>query len=171
MPASFSDEFPGASPSAAELAVNLVRASEAFVAELDRRRRVIADLSASAFQTLAILDGAGEPLASHVISDRLIVTTASMTSLLNTLESRGLIERRPHPEDRRKILVAITAAGGRIVDQVLPVVHSTATEMFAGISESDREYAVNLLAGIRGSAATMAARDPVTPPKRRKPKK
>src|SRR5947208_10013388 len=89
----FEDEFPGASRSAAEVSANLVRTSDAFLAELHRRRREIADLSPSAFQALAVLEGAGEPLSGHVIAERLLVSSASMTSLLDTLERRGLIER------------------------------------------------------------------------------
>ncbi|MGN6472287.1 MAG: MarR family winged helix-turn-helix transcriptional regulator [Mycobacteriales bacterium] len=168
VPPHFEAEFPGASRSAAELAANLVRTSDAFVAELDRRRRGIADLSASAFQTLAVLEGAAGPLASHEISEHLLVTTASMTSLLNTLERRGLVDRRPHPDDRRKILVAITSEGRRVVDQVLPVVHATATEMFDGIAEGDRERLILLLTAARSQAVAMAGETPKPPPKRRK---
>ena len=34
-----------------------------------------------------------------------------MTSLVDALESTGYVERRPHPSDRRAVLVALTAAG------------------------------------------------------------
>ena len=98
VPADFEREFPGASRSAAELAANLVRASDAFLAEVDRRRRKITDLSASAFQALAILDGAGEALAPHVIAERLLVSSASMTSLLDTLEAARIDRTPPSPD-------------------------------------------------------------------------
>jgi DNA-binding MarR family transcriptional regulator len=39
------------------------------------------------------------------MAERLIVTTASVTSLLDTLERRGLLERRPDPTDRRRPLI------------------------------------------------------------------
>src|SRR5436305_15265934 len=78
----FTEEFPGADPSAAEATANLVRASSLLLAEIGRRRRVVADLSASAFEALAVLEGAGVPLPSSVIADRLLVSTASMTPLL-----------------------------------------------------------------------------------------
>ena len=108
VPADFEREFPGASRSAAEVAANLVRTADALLAEFERRRREIADLSASVFQALAILEGADEPLAGHVIAERLLVSSASMTSLLDTLERRGLIERHGHPDDRRKVLIHLT---------------------------------------------------------------
>src|SRR5438874_1735159 len=65
-------------------------------------------LSGTAKQALAILDGAGEPLEPGVIADRLIITSGSTTSLLDTLEKAGLVRRTRHPEDRRKVLVDIT---------------------------------------------------------------
>jgi DNA-binding MarR family transcriptional regulator len=35
-----------------------------------------------------------------------------MVALIDALERRGLVERNPHPDDRRKNIVALTAAGG-----------------------------------------------------------
>ena len=101
VPPWFSKEFPGARRAATEVAANAVRTVDAFLAEVDRRRRKVADLSASAFQCLSILDGADGPLEPKDIAASLLVTSASMTSLLDTLERRGLIRRAPHPRDRR----------------------------------------------------------------------
>ena len=47
-----------------------------------------------------------------------------MTSVLDTLEKRGLIRRLPHATDRRKILVQITPAAQEIVDELLPSLHA-----------------------------------------------
>jgi DNA-binding MarR family transcriptional regulator len=168
VPADFAREFPGASASAAEAATNLIRTGDAVLAEIDRRRREIVDLSASAFQTLAILDGAEEPLAPHVIADRLLVSSASMTSLLDTLERRGLIERRPHPDDRRKVLVHLTGEARDVVDRMLPAVHAASTEIFAPLSEADRDHLITMLTTVRAQLADLDGRDPVTPTPRRK---
>jgi DNA-binding MarR family transcriptional regulator len=168
VPVDFEKEFPGASRSAAEVAANLVRASDAFLAELERRRREIADLSPSAFQALAILEGAGEPLAGHIIADRLLVSSASMTSLLDTLEGRDLIERHPHPTDRRKILIQLTDQARDIVDRMLPVVHAAATEAFTDLTESEREQLITSLATVRARLALVSGQPPSKPRARRK---
>lgn len=164
----FEEEFPGASRSAAECAANLVRTTDAFLTELERRRRGTADLSASAFQTLAILEGAGEPLPGHVIAERLLVTSASMTSVLDTLEGRGLVRRSPHPSDRRKILVHLTDEAQVIVDRMLPVVHFAATEAFADLSESDREFLIVCLSKVRARLDHLSNENPAEPTPRRK---
>jgi DNA-binding MarR family transcriptional regulator len=168
VPAGFEREFPGASRSAAEAAANLVRTADAFLVEVERRRRKIADLSASAFQTLAILEGASAPLAAHVIAERLLVSSASMTSLLDTLERRGLVERLPHPTDRRKVLIHLTNEAREIVDQMLPVVHSAATEAFADLPEPDREQLIQLLTMVRTRLDALASETPTNPKPRRR---
>jgi len=168
VPRDFEREFPGASRSGAEAAANLVRTADAFLAEVERRRRVIADLSASAFQTLAILEGAGEPIAPHVVAERLLVSSASMTSLLDTLEGRGLIERHPHPTDRRKVLIEMTDEARNIVDRMLPNVHAVATEALADLSETERERLITSLATVRARLALIATQAPTEPAPRQK---
>jgi DNA-binding MarR family transcriptional regulator len=163
--AHFEVEFPGASRSASEVLLNLARTSSVSLAELDRRHKsAIGSLSLSGWQALAIIDGAGESLSPKVIAERLLVTSGSITSLLDTLERRGLVRREPHPDDRRKLLVDITDEARTLVDVMLAQVHATSIEVMAGISEADREQAVQTLAKIRANVEAMASRTvpPVT---------
>lgn len=152
------------------MAANQERTADALLAEFERRRRVIADLSASAFQALTVLDGADEPLASHVVAERLLVSSASMTSLLDTLERRGLVERRPHPSDRRRVLIHLTDEARAIVDQMLPAVHGTSRDALAPLSEDERQQLITLLTTMRACLADLADRPPVTPKSRRRPR-
>ena len=141
----FEDEFPDARRAATLCAANLLRTANRLLSEIDRRRRTIADLSASAFEILAIVEGAGEPLPPHVIGDRLLVTSGTMTSLLDTLERRGLIRRVPHPSDRRKLLIDITDEARGIVGRMLPRVHGASRDAFATLSDTECETLVGLL--------------------------
>ncbi len=168
VPGHFEREFPGASRSGAEVAANLIRAADALLAEIDRRRRDIADLSPSAFQVLAVLEGADEPLAAHTIAESLLVSSASTTSLLDTLERRGLVERTPHPSDRRKTLVHLSDEARDIVDRMLPAVHAAATDAVAELSEPEREQLIQSLTSIRHQVAELAKKEPPTPKSRRK---
>jgi DNA-binding MarR family transcriptional regulator len=168
VPADFEQEFRGASRSAAEVAAILVRTSNAFVAEIDRWPREHAGLSASAFQTLAILEGAGEPLAAHVIAEQLLVSSASMTSLLDTLERRGLVERHPHPNDRRKILVQLTDEARGIVDEMLPVIHAVITAALSDLAEPERARLIRSLTTIWARLGEIAGQPIPTPKSRRR---
>ncbi len=140
-----------------------VRTTDALLREFERRRREIADLSASAFQTLSILEGAGEALPGHGVAERLLVRCASMTSLLDTLERRGLIERHPNPVDRRKVLIHMTDAGRAIVDQMFPVVHAASTEAFAHLSDSDRAQLIESLSIVRTRLSEISSSPPASP--------
>ncbi len=101
------------------------------------------------------------------MAERLLVSSASMTSLLDTLERRGLIERRPHPVDRRKVLIRLTDEGREIVDRMLPVVHAASTEAFADLSERDREQLIDMLSVVRARLADVSS----VPPPSAKPRR
>ena len=135
------------SASANECIVGIVRAGEAFVA-LANRALSGYQLSPAARQALAVLDGAGEPLSPTEIARRLIVTTASVTSLLDTLERRGLVERRADPGDRRRLLVAITPPAQDLVRQYVPEVVALQAAVMSGIGEEDRQHLIAVLTRI-----------------------
>lgn len=49
------------------------------------------------------------------LAERERVTPPSMNRTLNALEERGLVERSPDPDDARKVIVTLTAAGGELI--------------------------------------------------------
>jgi DNA-binding MarR family transcriptional regulator len=145
-----------------------VQTYETFIATANQALRQH-QLSPAGRQALAILDGAGAPLSPTVIAERLLVTTASVTSLLDTLQRRNLVTRSPDPDDRRKVLVALTSDGRRAVDAFLPQMVALQTAIVAGLSEARRRQLLESLAAIRDA---VAARDPAeivaaAPPRRR----
>jgi DNA-binding MarR family transcriptional regulator len=165
----FAGEFPGASRSATEAGANLVHTATLFLDELNRRRATLTSLSPSACQVLAVLDGAGEPLPSNTIAERLLITTASMTSLLDTLERRGMVRRGPHPTDRRKILVSITPKASALVDEMLPVIYGVQAAVFAPLSAAERRTFIELLARIQRRIGELVDTElPAPAPRRRR---
>lgn len=116
-------------------------------------------LSNAAAQTLAIIEGAGEALAPSVIAERLMITTGSMTSLLDTLERRGMVRRRAHPSDRRRLLVELTDDGQALVDAFLPEIVAVQTALVAGLSEADRAAAVRLSERLAAAVRTIDVLD------------
>jgi DNA-binding MarR family transcriptional regulator len=125
-------------------------------------------LSPAGRQALAILDGADRPLSPTLIAERLLVTTASVTSLLDTLERRGLVTRSPDRDDRRKVLVALTSDGRRAVDEFLPQMVALQTSMVAGLTENRRHELLDSLAAIREAIGALDPTEVVTaaPPRR-----
>jgi DNA-binding MarR family transcriptional regulator len=68
-------------------------------------------LSLSQYRVLGWL--ARGSTASSMLADKLGVTPPSITGIVDGLVTRGLVERRPDAEDRRRQRLTITAAGKR----------------------------------------------------------
>jgi MarR family transcriptional regulator, transcriptional regulator for hemolysin len=68
-------------------------------------------LSLSQYWILALLGG-GSAMSS-ILADKLAVTPPSITGIVDGLVARGLVERRPDANDRRRQYVAMTNAGTR----------------------------------------------------------
>ena len=73
------------------------------------------------FDVLATLRRSGAPymLSPTRLYETMMISSGGMTNRLDGLERAGLIERRPDPDDRRGKLIALTAAGRRIVDETI----------------------------------------------------
>lgn len=67
------------------------------------------------------------------------VTPRYVTRLVDDLENEGLVRRIPDSEDRRAILVEITTKGESICEELFRAIHATSDELFAELSEEDRE--------------------------------
>lgn len=152
----FAEEYPGADPLSTECFMNIARASDQMLGELNRRLKADFDLSISAANVLAIIDGAGEPITPGVIAERAIIAAASTTSVLDTLERRGLVERRPHPTDRRKLLIDLTANGRSTIDQILPGIHRLEEEVMRALTPEERRDLLGLIAKVQASVSVVA---------------
>ena len=80
-----------------------------------------------------------ESIAPSELADDFGISRQSMTSILDSLESGGYIERTPHPTDRRKKLVRLTADGKRYVQESFGQVHQQEMAAYTSLSEEDRE--------------------------------
>jgi DNA-binding MarR family transcriptional regulator len=63
--------------------------------------------------------------------------TAGMTKLLDRLEAKGLVGRRPNPDDRRSVLIEPTARGLTLAPQLTPVFGEVARQAFQGFSDDE----------------------------------
>ncbi|MEE8424493.1 MAG: TolC family protein, partial [Elusimicrobiota bacterium] len=77
-------------------------------------------LTPPAMGALIHLYTAGEPTPMGRISEQMVVTQANVTGIVDTLEKAGLVERVPHPKDRRITLISITPAGNKKIKSFLP---------------------------------------------------
>ena len=151
---------PSADPSATELAINVLLTGELLGRQIDLALRPFG-LTRGSHNVLQILGGATEPLTPTEVSARLTVTSATVTGLLDTLESRGLARRRPHPDDRRRVLVEITNDGRRLLDRLVPDLIEHEKRWAAALTSSQREQLLRLLGAVQDQMRSLD--DPPAP--------
>ena len=76
-------------------------------------------LSWSAFVVLFVLRIWGEQ-ESRDLAAEAGISGGTLTGVVKTLERRGLVTRREHDRDRRRVVVSATARGARTIDEVMP---------------------------------------------------
>jgi DNA-binding MarR family transcriptional regulator len=106
---------------------DLVVATERFRARQARARLGISPTDMTALGTLYV-DG---PCTVSELGRALAMTPASATELADRLEHGGLLQRSPHPADRRKRLLHLTPAAVKAVDQIFEQL----TDLMAGAAD------------------------------------
>jgi len=71
--------------------------------------------------------------------DSLGVEPPTVTKMVQRLEEKGFVRRRPHPSDRRATVVWLTAAGQRVRPQVQRASRQVTRELFSDLT--DRQVA------------------------------
>jgi DNA-binding MarR family transcriptional regulator len=87
------------------------RAMSRLVLDDDRKLAVSQALGLSFARVRALRRLAAEPLTMRALAEKLKADPPYVTLIVDDLEERGLVERRPHPGDRRAKLVSLTRAG------------------------------------------------------------
>jgi DNA-binding MarR family transcriptional regulator len=102
-----------------------------------RRRPSWADMTYQQYNVLRIIDGEGQ-MAQGEIARRLLVSAPVITRQATALAEDGLVERRPDPEDRRSIRLALTTKGRKRVRAMRDELLTAATELLAPLPEQQR---------------------------------
>lgn len=92
---------------------------------------------------------------------RLMVHPASVTNVIGRLERRGLVGRRPSPDDRRVVLATLTPAGRELAEQATAALHGTEF----GLPDLTAAQAAEITAAlhaVRVSVGEVAPGKPVT---------
>jgi DNA-binding MarR family transcriptional regulator len=148
----FAAIYPDASVSATECAMNLARTGDLVLGRVAVALQPL-DVSPAGGLVLGILKDAGRPCPPNYISERLIVSRATVTGVLDTLVKRGLVRREPHPTDRRMVLVHLTKSGARTADKVRNTVHRGEAEWMRSLNEHERAQLTELLGKIQKNLA------------------
>ncbi len=107
---------------------------------------------------LAYTEEAG-PLMQAELAKHMGVGRAAMGSLIDSLENRGWVERRPKPNDRRVWLIAITPSGEQAASQVAKIDERLRAELREGISRKERRELNQLLNRLRENVSKVISEE------------
>jgi DNA-binding MarR family transcriptional regulator len=103
------------------------------------------DITPAQLRALRVLTRRGTMRLSE-LSGHLHIAPRSGTEVVDALESRDLVRRRPDPDDRRATLVELTGHGTAILDAI----RSTESErVFGRLSPADRTHLARILRQLR----------------------
>jgi DNA-binding MarR family transcriptional regulator len=103
-----------------------------------------------------LLAGSRQQLSPTQLFKGLMLSSAGITSRLDRLERRGYVKRARHPKDRRGVLVELTEAGRKVLDQAIATDARGEQELLAVLTGEDQRALVailrKLLAGLEPTA-------------------
>ncbi|MCW2849349.1 MAG: hypothetical protein JWR90_3323 [Marmoricola sp.] len=120
-----------------QLSNDLVVLSARLVREV---RRNTADLPAASTRLMSLVDELG-PSTVGALAQADRCSQPSMTGLVNGLVTKGWLQREPHPDDARSMLISMTTEGRRTLDTVRGRNAALVAERIATSGRSPEELA------------------------------
>jgi DNA-binding MarR family transcriptional regulator len=140
----FEERYPNSSAKATECAMNLAYTADLLVKRISGLIQPY-DLSPASGLVLSILADSKSPLPPNRIADRLILSRATVTGLIDSLEKRRYVSRRPHPSDRRMLMIEITEAGKEVAKTFRPIVHQHQKLWLEVLSDKEQQQLIDSL--------------------------
>jgi DNA-binding MarR family transcriptional regulator len=131
-------------------------------AEMAMRRRTRDSMSMSENELLALRLLLRARREAHAVTPMelakyLGVSTPSVTAMLDRLARAGHVERHPHPQDRRSVVVESTPLAEQRVRETLGLMHRRMMDAVDGMSEEQRAHVVDFLQRMRTAVDDIAA--------------
>jgi DNA-binding MarR family transcriptional regulator len=106
------------------------------------------DITPSQLRALRVLMHRGAMRLSE-LSGSLHIAPRSATEVVDALEARDLVQRRPDPGDRRATLVEVTEHGASVLDAIRAARGTEAERAFDRLSPTDRAHLARILRKLR----------------------
>jgi len=102
-----------------------------------------------------LADSGGAGVQLNEISQRLCVTSANVTGLLDRLEEVGHLARVPHPDDRRITLAVLTPEGQELYEKVYPSHVARVKQLVSALTTGEQVLLADLLGRLADQASKM----------------
>lgn len=98
-----------------------------------------------------------EGVLSSELAERAMLDRARTSRTLTTLAGKGLIERRPKPNDRREVRIFVSEAGWRVHEDMFPRIAAINQALVEELSPAQRRALDGMLAHVSAKADAMLA--------------
>jgi len=156
VPEAFDTEYPDASRLATETFINIGMLTGGVQSAVEAIVAAEGLPSMAAFNVLSVLGGDPHPLRPSAIAERMMVTRATMTGVLDSLERRGFVKRAASADDGRSREVTLTAKGRKAVDRLVPAMHRFERELMGGLSDAEMRRLLDAVAALQQRLTSLA---------------
>ncbi len=135
------------------------------IADVARLLRTVCDrrvrkLGLTRAQWLAVTRLHRRPgLSQSEVADLLEVEKATACRLLDRLEAKKWIERRPDKKDRRVKRIYLTPRANRVQASIAPMAESTVDDALSDLSMEERQQLLDMMVRIKGKLQTLAGHE------------
>lgn len=108
------------------------------------------------FDVLATLRRSGTPyaLTPTALYEAAMISSGSMTNRIDRLEKAGLVERQPHPGDKRGTLVVLTGEGLALIDRAVVAHVENQRDVVSTLDHGEQAQLSSLLAKLVAQGRT-----------------
>jgi DNA-binding MarR family transcriptional regulator len=85
----------------------------------------------------------------NYLSAKLAIDRSNLSRIIDSMARKGLVKRRTAPHDRRNVLVYLTDAGWKKIDEAYPSVLHIVEATTEGFSDKERQTLMSLLKRVR----------------------
>ncbi len=107
------------------------------------------DLTRKQFNVLRIVKGAGEPISTAAIRERLLDKMSDASRVVDRLEKKDLVSKQTCPSDKRLVDIALTKKGGALLEKIAKKDNQLGA-VLKNLSEKEATQLSNLLDKMRG---------------------
>jgi DNA-binding MarR family transcriptional regulator len=97
-------------------------------------------------RTIAPQQGASQ----QTVGEQLQIPPSRMVAFVDALEKRGLVERRPNPEDRRARALYLTGEGRKLLAKAFKLASELEAQLCSGLTAAERESLLAALQSVGG---------------------
>ena len=101
-------------------------------------------------------------LSQSEVADILEIEKATAGRLIDKMEAKGWLERRPDPRDRRINRLHLLDEAERIHSDIFPIAEATVSDAFASLSAKERDVLSGLMRRVRATLIDVLATEAVT---------